>query len=292
MTPTANIAPNSIPADWLALGAEEGYHPKEVQDLLLWVAGPTGEGKSTFTRSIPNGITLDFADETGGVLGPRSPRINIRNYDHYMEITDKLIKEGKNGGKHWGRVVFDNAEDWVSMIIEVLQKEKNTEDITEYGQKGKGYALIRNRCWSRIQQLHDAGYVWSVNANLVERQQTVGNTTTTVIRPVVFPGFYSMFGTRSDFKLVVYARNRSVTKYQKIKLPNGPTIDKPIGEETKKVYFCNCRSNDTQEAKTRGVPDMEETFELPLIDGWKTFAKKYNEARDKALAKSEELKEK
>jgi hypothetical protein len=281
--------PNSIPADWLALGAEEGYHPKEAHELRLWVAGPTGEGKSTFTRSIPDSLTLDFGDETGGVFEPRSPRIYIKNHEHYMQVTDKLIEEGKNGGQWIKRIVFDNVDDWVNMIIEVLQKEKQCEDITEYGSKGKGWTLIRNRCWGKIQLLSEAGYVWSCTANLVEKQQTVGNNTTTVIRPVVYPSFASMFGRRADYKLVIYARPSIVTLTKPIKLPNGQVIDKPIGEETKLVYYCNCRSNDTQQAKTRGVPDMEETFELPLVDGWKTFTDKYNDARNKAIERSKEL---
>jgi hypothetical protein len=285
----AQMTPNSIPADWKALGAEVGYHPKEAHELRLWVAGMTGDGKSTFTRSIPGGLTLDFGDETGGVFEPRDARVNIKNYEHYMEVTQKLIDNGKNGGKWVSRVTIDNADDWVNMIVGVLNQEMGIPDITDYGSQGSGYTKIYNRCWNRIQQLAEAGYVWSCTANLVEKQRTIGTQTSTVIRPAVYPGLASMFGRRADYKLVIYARTKSVTKTQKVKLPSGQTIEKPVGEETKTIYYCNCRSNDTQEAKTRGVPDMEETFELPLIDGWKTFAGKYNEARDKALAKSKEL---
>ena len=286
---TTKIATNSIPADWLSLGAEQGYHPKEVGELRLWVAGMTGEGKSTFTRSIPDSLTLDFCDETGGVFEPRDTRVSIHNYEHYTEVITKLLEDSKAGKRWVKRVVIDNVDDWVSMITEVMNAEKKVEDITEYGSQGRGYTLIYNRCWSKIQQLAEAGYIWSCNANLVERQRTIGSTTSTVIRPAVFPGLASMFGRRADYKLVVYARSKMVTTTKKIKLPNGQVIEQPIGGEKKLVYYCNCRSNETQEAKTRGVPEMEETFELPLVDGWKTFTDKYNEARDKALAKSEEL---
>jgi len=287
--PTINITPNSIPADWAKLGAETGYHPKEAHELRLWVAGMTGEGKSTFTRSIPDSLTLDFGDETGGVFEPRGPRICVPNYERYMEVTDKLIQDGKAGKRWVKRIIIDNADDWVNMIINVLQIEKNCEDITDYGSSGRGWAMIRNRCWGRIQALAEAGYVWSVNANIIEKTKQVGTTSMTVIRPVVFPGFASMFGRRADYKLVVYARTKTIAKTTKVKLPDGRTIDKPVGEETKKVYYCQCRSNDLREAKSRGVPGMKETFEIPLIDGWNTFAEYYNEARDKALALSKTL---
>ena len=98
-----------------------------------------------------------------------------------------------------------------------------------------------------------------------------------------------MFGRRADYKLVIYARPNTVAKTKKVKLPTGQVIEKSIGEETKLVYYCQCRSNDLREAKSRGVPDMEETFEIPLVDGWGTFTDKYNEARDKAIARSKEL---
>jgi len=289
VNPTAKIAPNSIPADWLALGAEQGYHPKEADELRLWVAGMTGEGKSTFTRSIPDSLTLDFGDETGGVFEPRDTRISIRGHDHYMDVTNKLIEEGKKGKRWVKRIVIDNVDDWTNLIVETLNAEKNVKDITEYGTQGSGYNLLYKRCWSRVQQLYEAGYIWSCNANLVEKQRTLGTTTSTVIRPAVYPGMASMFGRRADYKLVVYARPKVIPLTKTVKLPNGQVIEQPIGEEKKLVYYCNCRSNETQEAKTRGVPGMEETFELPLVDGWKTFTDKYNEARNKALAKSEEL---
>jgi len=284
MPPITTLQPNSLPADWKKLGAETGYHPKEAKDLRLWVAGLTGEGKSTFTRSIPDTLTLDFGDETGGVFEPRGPRINIENYKHFEDVIEKLVTDGSNG-KHWmHRVVFDNVDDWANMIINVLEIEKGVEDITDFGHKGKGYSLIRNRCWGSIQRLSEAGYIWSCTANLIEKQQAMGKTTTTVIRPVVFPGFASMFGRRADYKLAIYSTPKVIKKTKKVKLPNGMEIDQTIGEETTTIYYCNCRSTNLREAKSRGVPGMQETFELPLVDGWKVFEKFYNEARDAALA--------
>lgn len=286
------ILVGSLPADWAALGAEQGYHPKEAEDLRFWIAGMTGEGKSTFSRSVPGNITLDFGDETGGIFEPRDTRIHIRNYDHYTKVTEKLIEEGKAGKARFNRFTIDNVDDWVMMIVNQLQQEKKCEDITEYGSQGSGYNLIRNRAWARFQQLVEAGYTWSCSANLREKQVNLpGGKSMTMIRPVVFDSFASMFGRRADYKLVIYAENKVVKLTKRVKVPGTKDtyVDQPIGEETRKVYHCQCRSSDTREAKTRGVPEMEETFELPLVDGWKVFKQKYDEAKARAIAKEKEL---
>jgi hypothetical protein len=285
--PQINIAPGSIPVpkDWAALGMDSGYSPKAPDKLRLWVTGPSGEGKSTFTRSIPNSVTLDFGDETGGIVEPRGFRIWVKSYDHYMKVTDKLIAEAGSAKPLATRVIFDNVDDWMTMIINRLQDEKSTaskpcDDIMEYGSAGHGVALVRNRCWSRIQALFEAGLTWTCTGNLTEKHVTKPGSrdSTTVLRPVVFPSMASMFRRRAEFHMVIYCKKETVPIMKKSKLPSGQVVEVEVGSETRPVYVCDCRSTDAAEAKSRGVPEMKTRFQLPLVDGWKVFSKEYLDA--------------
>lgn len=278
-----DTAPNAvpvIPADWAALGATFGYAPRLAEDLKLWITGPSGEGKSTFVSSIPDNVILDFDDGANGIPGAKALRIQIKDYEHYMAVTGKMIEEGRSKKKLGKRITIDTVDEWVGMIINQLQIEKNVEDITEFGRSGHGYALIRARCWSRLRALEQAGYVWACVGHISPKTEInpVDMKERTVLRETVFPSFAKKITTKCDFKLTVYNIPTIVEKTKRKRLEDGRIIPVPDGTITTLKYYIDSQTTSAKEGKSRAVPTMDRKFEIPLIDGWKEFERRYNDA--------------
>ncbi len=282
---TPNTVP-VIPADWAKLGVVTGYNPKPAEDLNLCIVGPSGEGKTTFESSIPDTLILDHDMAAESVVGTRAMRVPIRNYEHYMDITQKLIEEGKAGKHVVHRVSIDTTDEWVGMIINRLQEEKGVSDITEFGAQGHGWAMIRERCWSRLRELQAAGFVWACVGHMITKTETNPSThrERTVIRDAVFPSFAAKIVNSSDFKLTIYSLNSTTKKPTQKRLTGGQIIN-----QTKEImiqkYYINTVNTDEREGKSRGAPTMDRKFEIPAVNAWDVFKEKYDTAVEAAKKK-------
>jgi len=274
---TPNTVPK-VPASWAALGAEAGYDPKKAEDLNFWIVGPSGEGKTTFLSSIPDQIILDFDGAARSVPGSRAIRIVIRNYEHYEEVTNKLIEEGKANKRCFHRVSTDTADEWIGMIINRLQFEKGVSDITEYGSQGHGWALIRDRCWTKLRALEEAGYVWAINGHMITKTETnpVTYKERTVVRDAIFPSMSAKIVRSSDFKLTIYSKPVIVKTPVQKRLGSGQTITQ-TKEEMVQKYFVNLINTAEREGKRR-VHGMDTKFEIPAVNAWDLFKSKYDAA--------------
>jgi len=279
---TPNTVPK-IPADWAKLGVEAGYNPKKPEDLNLWIVGPSGEGKTTFDSSIPDHLILDFDKSAESIIGSRAKRVPILNYEHYMKITQKLIDEGIAGKHVWHRVSFDTVDEWVGMIINQLQKEKDVEDITDFGSHGRGWAMIIKRCWSRLRELEHAGYVWSCVGHMIIKTETNPAThkERTIVRDSVFPTMSAQIVNSSDFKLTIYYLSTTVKKSVVKKLPSGQII-KQTEESIVPTYYLNSITTEERQGKSRGAPGMNRKFEIPHLNAWDIFVRNYNTAIEAA----------
>lgn len=280
---TPNTVPK-VPSDWAALGATTGYCPKLAEDLNIDVVGPSGEGKTTFISSIPNQIILDFDKGAEGIPGTRAVRVPIQNYEHYIQVTDKLIAEGKAHKRAFRRVSFDTTDEWVGMIVNRLQEEKGVTDITEHGSQGHGWAMIRERCWSKLRELQEAGYIWSCLGHMITKTETnpVTHKERTVIRDAVFPSMSAKIVRSSDYKITIYCVNKTVEKKEKRKTTGGQIIEVVAGSEVISKYYADIFTTVEREGKGRGAPGMEKKFEIPLVNGWEVFKQKYNVAVEAA----------
>ena len=280
---TPNTVP-VIPTDWAKLGVETGYNPKSAEDLNLDIVGPSGEGKTTFESSIPDTMILDHDKAAESIVGTRAMRVPIGSYEHYMQITQKLIDEGKAGKHIVHRVSIDTVDIWVDMIKLQLQKEKGVDDITEFGMSGHGWALIRERCWSRLRELEEAGFVWSCVGHMITKTETnpVTHKERTVIRDAVFPSFAAKIVNSSDFKLTIYCINKEIDKKEKRILPSGQIYEAICGTEMTSKYFLDSYTTAERQGKGRGAPNMLRKFEIPLLNAWQIFVDNYNQAVQKA----------
>ena len=280
---TPNTVPK-IPADWARLGVVTGYTPKAVEDLNLYIVGPSGEGKTTFESSISDHMILDFDKAAEGIVGTRAMRVPIRSYEQYMQITQKLIDEGKAGKHVVHRVSIDTTDEWIGMIINRLQEEKDCDDITDYGSQGKGWSMIVRRCWSRLRELEEAGFVWSCVGHMITKTETnpVTHKERTVIRDAAFPSFAAKIVRSSDFKLTIYCINKEIEKKMKRTLPSGQVIEVPCGTEMTSKYFLDSYTTAEREGKGRAPTGMVRKFEIPLLNAWDIFKNNYNIAVQKA----------
>lgn len=280
---TPNTVP-VIPSDWAKLGVVTGYNPKSAEDLNLYVVGPSGEGKTTFDSSIPDNMILDFDKSAESIVGTRAMRVAIRSYEQYMEITQKLIDEGKKGKHVVHRVSIDTTDEWLGMIVGRLQAEKGVDDITEFGSQGHGWAMIRERCWSRLRELEQAGFVWSCVGHMITKTETnpVTHKERTVIRDAAFPSFAAKIVRSSDFKLTIYCINKEIEKKEERILPGGQKITVPCGTEMTSKYFLDSYTTAEREGKGRAAPGMIRKFEIPHINAWDIFVRNYNVAVEAA----------
>ena len=280
---TPNTVP-VVPADWLKLGVKVGYDPKSAEDLNLYIVGPSGEGKTTFDSSIPDNMILDFDKSAESIVGSRAMRVPIKGYEHYMEITQKLIDEGKNGKHVAHRISLDTTDEWLGMITNRLQEEKGVDDITEFGSQGHGWAMIRERCWSRLRELEQAGFVWSCVGHMITKTETNPSThkERTVIRDAAFPSFAAKIVRSSDFKLTIYCKNKEITKEVKKTLSSGQIINVPDGTEMISTYYLDSYTTAEREGKGRAPSGMVRKFKIPLINAWDVFKKNYDESIRKA----------
>ena len=279
---TPNTVP-AIPADWAKLGVVTGYNPKSAEDLNLYIVGPSGEGKTTFDSSIPDHLILDFDKAAESIVGSRAMRVPIQNYEHYMEITKKLIDDGK-AGKHLAhRVSFDTTDEWLGMIKLRLQIEKSVDDITEFGSQGKGWSMIRERCWSRLRELQEAGFVWSCVGHMITKTETnpVTHKERTVVRDSAFPTFAAQIVNSSDFKLTIYYLSTTTKKTIAKKLGTGQVIKQTV-ESIVPTFYLNSITTEERQGKARGAPGMIRKFEIPHINAWDVFVKNYNTAIEAA----------
>ncbi len=276
---TPNTVP-LIPADWAKLGVVTGYNPKSAEDLNLYIVGPSGEGKTTFDSSIPDNMILDFDKSAESIVGTRAMRVPIGSYEQYMQITQKLIDEGKAGKHIVHRVSFDTTDEWLGMIVNRLQEEKGVDDITEFGSQGHGWAMIRERCWSRLRELEQAGFVWTCVGHMVTKTETnpVTHKERTVIRDAAFPSFSAKIVRSSDFKLTIYCLNKEIQKLTKKTLPGGQIIDVPCGTEMTSKYYLDSYTTAEREGKGRAPTGMTRKFEIPLLNAWDVFKKNYDVA--------------
>lgn len=283
---TPNTVP-VIPADWAALGVVTGYNPKPAEDLNLCVVGPSGEGKTTFESSIPDTLILDHDIAAESVVGTRAMRVPIRNYEHYMTVTQKLIDEGKAGKHVVHRVSIDTTDEWVGMIVNRLQEEKGVSDITEFGSQGHGWAMIRERCWSRLRELQAAGFVWTCVGHMITKTETnpVTHKERTVIRDAVFPSFAAKIINSSDFKLTIYCINKEIERKVKRELPSGQVIEVPCGTEMTSKYYLDSYTTAERQGKGRVAPGMTRKFKIPQFNAWDIFKENYDSAINNAKKK-------
>jgi hypothetical protein len=221
-------------------------------------------------------------------------KTNKPAYDIHRTILDKLIKDAKDGKRHWDRVIFDTHDGWVELETTHLLEEKSSaakvyEDIGEYGQKGHGHSLVQTRCKNILSELESVGYAWAVVGHLTYNPETdnITGKESTKIRPILSKGYVGPIVRKAELHLTINSMDVKVKQDLVIK---GRTV-KGGEEKTVTKYFLYTRPTErkTMEGKQRGVPNLVATMEVPLIGGWDVLKAAYDKAVKESKIKNGDL---
>jgi hypothetical protein len=272
----------AIPQMYKDLGVVAGYDPVPAEDARIYVVGFPGQGKSTWASSTPNTLVLDLERGANALPGSKAARIPLRgDYEKYVKVTNQLIEDGKVGRRPFKRIVWDTIDELVEMVSDQLAREKEVDDIMEFGSKGHGVQLIRTRVWSTIRALEAVGYTWTIVGHLTEKNVTnpVNRREEVVPRPLLFDTLAKKIQRNADLFVSVYNTQEATQTKTKRRVETSPGVFKEIeveGEmQYKPVYYLYTQSSGTIEAKRRGVPTLKQRLEMPMIGGWNVFAEAY-----------------
>lgn len=284
----------SVPVtkEWAALGAASGYAPLPPAQLRMFIIGPHGGGKTAFVASMPRTLLIDFEAGSWGIPRPQAVRLEVQTWEKLESALNLLHRQANSKERPFDRVVFDSVDQWVELMNPVLCARKSSDkvqydDITNYGSKGAGYALLRNACWSQIKQLEQDGYSWAIIGHLTEKTITVNDRDRTVSRPVLFDTFARQISRNSDVVCSVRLSNIISTVEVAQKLPSGQVVKVPK-QQSHVAAVIDMADTGSQfgnlETKKRGVPTLNDSITLPDIldkkQAWETFAEAYNQAAE------------
>ena len=282
--PVVSVQPGSlpIPAAYAQLGAVTGYKPLSADQLRLFIVALTGRGKTTFVSSDRNSFILDYENGANAIPTGIAGRLNVRDINTHTSILNRLIEDGKANRRVYSRIVIDTIEGLIDLIGAKFALEQGLEHFSEYGSKGAGYGIVRNRLWNDITALESAGYAWTIVGHLTEKTVIVNKTEVTVCRPVVSNSFADLIFRNADIFAQV-ARVTTVRKKKVKQLINGQTVEITLEgqDELSNNYFLQAASipgeSALDQAKARGVPTLK--VNIPIdTDGWNNFSKAYTEA--------------
>ena len=285
------ITPSEIPlpSKYVKLGLTTGYNPKAAEDIRLYVTGLTGEGKSTFIRSIPNAWCIDFEGGDDAVISGKGAYFDLHKmarktsrskFNIYREIITGLIEDGKAGKHPCRRVIFDTHDEWVAFEARQLATDKLVEHIGEYGQHGHGWSLVHARCQKVLGDLENAGYTWAVVGHLgyFTQMNPITNNETTVIRPLLAKGSVGPVVRKAEMHITVYASTKKETIKTKQEIAGKMITNKTEKEVTRYHIYTRPTEAKAMEGKRRGVPQLPGKIEIPMVGGWDVLREAYNKA--------------
>ena len=259
-------------------------------DLRMFLIGMPGEGKTTFISSIPKALILDYENGACGIPFARAVRVHIDNPEKHHQVMKKLIADGKAKTAPFKHIVIDSIDQCVDMLGEELGTEKKVEHFSEYGDKGAGWGLLRNRFWMDVEALQSAGYSWTIIGHMTEKTIRVNKQDITVQRPCIYDSINKLVYRNCD----VFARMSSITKVERPdveKIINGRPVNVPGPETRTTTYYFDAAKTPSNYSggKVRGVPSFKTRLILPDKDGWDIVNAEYNTAVAKEKKRISEL---
>ena len=285
------ITPQTVPADYAALGVQSGYNPLPADKLRMFIVGPSGEGKTTFISSSPRTLVLDHEVGADGIPGSRAHRLSITTPEKLEQIVVKLEADGKKANRPYDRIVFDTIDQMVEMMNPHLAKIQSAkrgqwegDDITSFGDRGGGWAILKSGCWSYIQRVEKAGYTWTCVGHITEKNIRVNNQDRTVPRPVLFDSFTRLIGRNCAVFAAIYSQVELEPTYRILQGRQVKGADKEVVRVYMDATTISSEKN-TGQGKLRGVPTMTTKILLPDSlggkHGWDTFKAEYDAATAK-----------
>lgn len=284
-----------IPKKYADLGVKRGFRHTTPNNLRIILEKLPGHGGTEFIMSMPRTLILDSDLAANDALAQRAFRKPIKTWADYMAVKELLIADGKLGprSRFVDHVGFDTVDSFLRVLDVELLKPVNAKratdrkplhkSITEFGEKGAGYAKLTNAFLREIWDLERAGYAFVLCCHLRQRMVD-GNIERRCVMP---PSTMEYLVGCCDVKMRirrVYENVKTTTMKPKPSLDGKTTKMVEVPDAKLKVVSKHLLSvmpadaTDLNDDTKRRIPMFQGEIEIPLIHGYDVFEKAYNEA--------------
>lgn len=282
-----------IPSAYAEYGGGVGWNYTPPEQLRMFLIGAPGDGKSTFAASNPDAWIIDTEGRSRDVVHGRAAYFHCPDAGDYMKLLSQLVKDGNAGKAPCKTVIFDTIDAWVLQLVRFLTKTRLPEgsraDSILDLPHGKGYSLLQDEISRRLAALTLAGYGWWVVAHIKETAVTdeQGNILRYRKESNLFPSLRGPLHMMSHIQGTLIRKVVTPTIEKQIKTPSGKVIVKKVLGEPKNIFLLSLRpggariEGERTDAKNPYLGYLDEVIELPVKDGYQTFATKYSEAMER-----------
>lgn len=283
------------------------WRPALPEQLRMLITSMPNSGKTEFACSIPNALVIDLARHTRMV-----PRVakgthieEVSDIETVFGIVDDLA-EHRGKKRPWNIVVFDDGDILMEMLIRWLSKHPKYNpglrrngpldelwSITEYGDKGKGWYVIRDELMERtVDKLSLAGYGWLITGNFSQKSRPMADGSVNYdYKPVLSASIRDALKRMAHYELTftMHHEVREVQVGTKSARAGDREIVKKITEKraTDRVYASvvpPSGDDEARHAKARFIEHMPKdedgdvVFEIARKNPWGSWVNVYLEA--------------
>lgn len=283
-------------------GAPRGkWKPATPNQLRLVDLSMPNSGKTTFACSIPNCLVLDLAGHASMVpkIAPGSHVERVTEIETAMNIIEELHEQRKK--KPWQTVVIDDGDIVMEQLIRWLSIQPKYNiglrkggvldelwSITDYGERGKGWYIVRDEYLERMtDKLTLGGYGWVVNGNYSQKQRPEGDRVVYDYKPVMAASILDGLRRTAHYVLnftMTYEVSEVKVGTKTTKFGERAIIEKRPTHRVFASVLPPSGDDDDRHAKARFIEHMpkdedgEVTFEISRTNPWGSWVKVYLDA--------------
>jgi len=273
-----------IPDRYAKMGVRQGFQPTPPDRLRMAIGGLYGKGKSTFVASIPGALILDFDCASNNVYSSRAFHVQVTSWETYETIKAQVFADKLKGDCPFTRVVFDPLDAFLMPLVDlhvldVRRKQSKSDNasifnvttITEYGQEGMGYRILRAELIKELRSWFNAGFPWVITYQMKATKEAEARY------PLMAPSALGLVLGEADLTGYVHSKPVLVT-YTETKRINPTKVIEIPRQKTEIRFLLDILPENALTDEKRRILGLNESIPLPPVDGWASFVEKYEAA--------------